>query len=175
MLGRFLEALRSVDVSWVTDETLERLPEAEQTTTASGRPVRVAGVNLNRRRTRAVLEAVVALATQPGGFQAGELADRVRQMTGQTYEPRHMAYDVRKLRAKGLVERQGRRYTVPSDGLRTMAALVVLREKVLRPLLACAGKLRTGRKPRHRHILDDHYESIQREFQQLFQRLQLAA
>jgi hypothetical protein len=54
------------------------------------------------------------------------------------YGPRRAAYDLKKLRRKGLVRKIGssRRYETQADGLRAMTALVVLREKVIKPLLA---------------------------------------
>jgi hypothetical protein len=44
--------------------------------------------------------------------------------------------------------------TVPSR-------LVLLREKVLRPILAGVGKRKTGRKPQNWSLIDEHYETIQ--------------
>ncbi|MGH8491354.1 MAG: hypothetical protein ACREXS_21470, partial [Gammaproteobacteria bacterium] len=40
------------------------------------------------------------------------------------------------------------------------AALVILREKVLRPILAGVGKPRMGRKPKTWSPIDEHYEAI---------------
>jgi len=39
-------------------------------------------------------------------------------------------------------------YQVPPDGLRTIAALVVLRDKVIKPLLAGTAQPKMGRKPK---------------------------
>lgn len=80
------------------------------------------------------------LATQPGGFTSGVLAAKVREhlpSTPETYQPRHAAYDRKKLRGKNLVEKLGksRRYQAPGDGLRTLVALGLLRNKVLKPVL----------------------------------------
>jgi hypothetical protein len=63
-----LEVLRSVDATWVTDETLEQLPEP---TVQEKR--RIAGVNLYQRRIRTVLTGVLACATTPGGFTARQI------------------------------------------------------------------------------------------------------
>jgi hypothetical protein len=41
-----------------------------------------------------------------------------------------------------------------------MAALVILREKVLKPILAGAGKPKIGRKPKNWTHIDEHYETI---------------
>ena len=55
-----------------------------------------------------------------------------------------------------------------------MAALLVLREKVLKPVLAGAGKPKRGRKPKHQSQTDIHYANIQTEMRNLFQTIGLA-
>jgi len=171
MLVRFLEVLRSVEVSWVSDETLERLPEPTQEGSR-----RTAGVNLCQRRMRAVLAGVLACATAPGGFTAGQVAEQVSKRLRRPYEVRQAAYDLRKLRAKRLVQRIDgrRRYTCPADGLRTLAAWVTIREHVLRPVLGGAAR-GPGRPPRHPHAVDGHHARLQQELEQLFETLQIAA
>jgi len=59
-------------------------------------------------------------------------------------------YDLKKLRGKDLMSRRdnSRRYSVAPQAIRIIAALVILREKVLRPILAGVGKPRMGRKPK---------------------------
>ncbi len=65
-----------------------------------------------------------------------------------TYQTRHAAYDIKKQRAKGLIGKVGssRRYQAPPDGLRTIAALVVLRDMVIKQILAGTAKPKMGRK-----------------------------
>ena len=62
--------------------------------------------------------------------------------TAPAYQARHAAYDLKKLRAKGLIGKvaSSRRYQAPPEGLRTIAALVVLRDKVIKPILAGTAK-----------------------------------
>ena len=91
----------------------------------------------------AVLQAVVALSSIPNGLCTHELAARVRELTGQSeaeYASRQASYDLKKLRGKGLVERmlKSRRYAATGTGLRTMAGVGLLREKVFKPILAKA-------------------------------------
>jgi hypothetical protein len=67
-------------------------------------------------------------------------------MSGQPesdYGVRRAAYDIKKLRGKGMVQKIGksRRYEPLPEGLRTMTALILLREKVIRPLLAVLSVL----------------------------------
>ena len=97
------------------------------------------------------------------------------QLRGE-YDRRRAAYDIKKLRGKGLVRKvpKSRRYEPTPEGLRAMAALVVLRDKVIKPLLANRGRLRAGSKPRNRGPLDDLYEGVQRKMQEVFKAMKLA-
>ena len=44
-----------------------------------------------------------------------------------------------------------------------LAALLTLREKVIKPVLAGAGKPRRGPKPKRIHPMDQHYLNLQKE------------
>jgi len=81
-----------------------------------------------------------ALSTAPKGFTASDLAAQVRTLNGPSakpYQPRQAAYDLKKLRGKKLVSKIGnsRRYEATPHGLKAMAALAVLRDKVHRRLV----------------------------------------
>ena len=54
------------------------------------------------------------------------------------YSVRQAAYDLRKLRGKGLVDKpdRARRYHVGAPAARTIAALLTLRDQVIAPILA---------------------------------------
>jgi DNA-binding transcriptional ArsR family regulator len=140
---------------------------------------RVAGIDINQRRMRAVMEGVIALSANPRGFTASELAAKVRERGNGDipYQSRQASYDLKKLRGKELVcsIQHSRRYQTTLEGLRTMAAFIVLREKVLIPLLANGGKRKTGPKPRNRSLIDIHYDNIQIEMQKIFQTMNIAA
>lgn len=135
---------------------------------------RVGGVDLNQPRLRAALAAALALAAAPGGFTATGFAAKVEAMTGQReedYTIRQAAYDLRKLlRAKDLIVKPGasRRYHVPPEAARTMAALVVLRDQVIGPILAGVRSPRQGRKPAHWTRIDRDYETLRIHMQTLF-------
>jgi hypothetical protein len=82
---------------------------------------KVGGIDLNKPRMRWVLEAVIALclSLSPHGFTASELARQVRVLSNQDqsdYGARRAAY-----------------------------ALIVLRNKAIKPLLAAAQDLRASR------------------------------
>jgi hypothetical protein len=108
------------------------------------------------------------------------LASRVRALGKQNeseYGPRRAAYDLKKLRGKKIVRRIGqtRRYESMSKGLRAMAALVVLRNKAIQPLLAAAQDLRTSRGAQNPRALDTHYDTIRMAMRGVFEELGLAA
>jgi DNA-binding transcriptional ArsR family regulator len=160
MVQRFCDALDCVDVGFIPDGLLDELPLASQIGAT-----KVGGVDLNKPRMRNVLGALLALAAAPEGFTVADLAARVRKMTGQgdgDYSIRQAAYDLRKLRGKGLVAKPGRtrRYQVPLPAVRTITALLILRDHVIAPILAGVRSPRRGRKPAHWTAVDRDYESL---------------
>jgi hypothetical protein len=173
MVIDFLNVVHAAQLGSLDASALDALPEPTQRGAQ-----RVAGVDIQKPRMRAVVEAVLSLAPQPDGFTAGELAvstgERLRQ---PTYTPRNAAYDLRKLRGKGLVERVAttRRYQPTMPAIGTLVALLILREKVIKPVLAGAGKPKPGRPPKRIQPLDQHYQNLQLEMRRTFCTLGLAA
>jgi len=174
ILTRFLNTLQAVDAAFISDDLLDHLPTSTQLGSTA-----VAGIHLDQPRMRAVLQAALALAPSPNGFAASDLAAKVRQILGDsaaTYLPRHAAYDLKKLRAKQLVHKLGnsRKYALTVTGLSAIPALAILREKVIKPVLAATVKPMPAPKPENQHPLDLLYHSIQLLFHQLFQQLGFA-
>ncbi len=174
MIVRFLSVVQAAHVSFLDAGLVESLAKPSR---RGGQ--RLAGVNLENRRMQAVTEAVLSLAAAPRGFTARELSARLRQQQGRAlpkYTPRKAAYDLRKLRGKALVERirKTRRYRVRRPGIRTLAGLYILREKVIKPVLAGAARPKRGRKPRDVAPIDLHYTNLQTEMLATFQTLHLA-
>ncbi len=129
---------------------------------------------------RLVAEAVLALSSSPTGFTASDLAEEVRGKSGQLesqYGARRAAYDIKKFRAKAMIRKIGksRRYEPIPEGLRAMTALVVLREKVIRPLLAASARPESPVKPANPTPIDHHYESLRTGMRNLFTALGVAA
>jgi hypothetical protein len=173
MVTRFLEVLRCTGSAWISDGSLEDLPKPSRVG-----QTRVGGVDINQLRIRAVMAAVLSLACAPQGFSASQLAAKVRPILGSDdYQPRQAAYDLKKLRGKDWVSKVGgsRRYQATAQGLKAMAAVVTLLDKVIKPLLAGAGRAAPARRPEHDGPVDRHYQTIQREMQGLFNVLGLAA
>jgi hypothetical protein len=164
-----------MDACFIGETMLENLPRP-----AVVGATRIGGVNYNEARIRTVIEAVVTLATSPAGFSASQVSAEVRARSGQPesdYSPRQAAYDIKKLRGKGLIQKCGnsRRYAAIPEGLRAMAALVILRDKVIRPLLAASGKLIARPKLQNQTRIDRLYESLRDTMRLLFIDLGLTA
>ena len=175
ILERFMEALSCIDQCFIADKMLDQLPVPSQV----GK-TKVGGIDLNKARMRWVIEALITLSPSPDGFRASELANQVQTLGKQSaseYDARRAAYDLKKLRGKKIVRRIGktRRYESLPKGLRAMAALVVLRNKAIKPLLAAAQQVRPSRGAQNPRALDAHYETIRSAMLGVFQELGLAA
>jgi hypothetical protein len=171
LLVRFLNQLACLQRPFVADDTLDNIGQA----TFVGK-ARVAGIDLNQIRLRTVMQAVISLAPSPHGFSVAQLAAKVRNLLGWSpdhYLSRHAAYDLKKLRGKLWVSMIGksRRYEPTSLGLKTMAALLTLRNKVIQPLLAGATLLASTHNPSQQTKLDIQYGKVQSEMLSLFQLL----
>ena len=140
----------------------------------------MAGLDLNKARNRAVVQGLVALSSAPEGFTVPELAEQVRQhlnCSAEEYSVRRAAYDLAKARGKGLSERvPGRcRYQCQPRQLRTLCAYVLLREEVLKPLLAGVQCDRLHDPPKQLAPLDQQYVLLHAQINQTFELLGLAA
>ena len=175
ILERFMEALSCIDQCFIADRMLEQLPAPSQV----GK-TKVGGIDLHKPRMRRVVEAVMALSPSPNGFTASQLASQVQALGKQSpsdYGARRAAYDLKKLRGKKIVRRIGRtrRYESLPKGLRAMAALVVLRNQAIKPLLAAAQELRPSGGAQNPTPIDTHYDTIRTAMRGVFQELGLVA
>ena len=175
MVDRFTSMLDCVDVAFLPDGILDQLPVASQIGAT-----RVGGIDLNRPRMHNTLDAVLALAVAPDGFTVADLADKVRSLTGQTsadYTVRQAAYDLRKLRGKQLVVKpdRTRRYQLPGEAARTIAALLTLRDHVIAPILAGVRRPGPGRPPKTYTRIDRDYDTLRDGMRTLFHDLAIDA
>jgi len=101
----------------------------------------------------------------------------VHAPSAKPYQPRQAAYDLKKLRGKKLVSKIGnsRRYEATPEGLKAMTALTVLRDKVLKPLLAASCHAKLSPEPDNSLPLDQHYENVRCSMRGLFGALGIAA
>jgi len=173
LLERFLNALHCIDVACIDPGLWDTWPLPSQL----GR-TRVGGLDLDKERLRHLMQAVMALAPVPGGFRLADVAQHVNQLTTDAaYTLRQAAYDLKKLRAKHLVERIGRsrRYEVPAEALKAMTAVLVIKDKVLKPVLANLGTPLPHPQPVQASPLDEHYLRLQADLRTLFAAIGIAA
>ena len=175
ILERFQQALSCIDQCFIADQTLEQLPASTQVGQS-----RVGGIDFNKPRIRWVAEAVLTLAPNPGGFSATELACQVRTLGGpaaSNYGRHQASYDLKKFRGKHMVHRLAhkQRYEPLPQGLKALTALLVLRDKVIQPLLAGALQTRPPRGAQNPTRLDHHYETLRLGMLNLFHQLGIAA
>lgn len=174
ILQRFLDVVDCADSAFIADDAFDQLTQP-----GCVGQTRVAGVNLDHPRMRAVIQAVLALAAAPKGFLVAAVVAKVREIRGlaaAAYRARHAAYDLKKLRAKHWVRIVGRsrRYEVVPAGLQAMTAILVLRDKVIKPLLAATAKPIQTDPPERLTPLDTLYRTLQGNMCQLLQLLGIA-
>lgn len=175
ILERFLESLACVEVCSVRGDTWEHLRQLSCVGTT-----RVPGVDISKPRMHLFIEAVIALAAKPKGFSIKELAAKVREIGGSThpaYSTSQAAFDLRKLRGKSFLLKvpKSHRYICSPSGLQAMAAILIINDKVIRPLLAGAGNLQQGRPCTACSPVELHYCRLQQEMRSLFNTLGIAA
>jgi hypothetical protein len=173
MLVRFLGTVQAAHVAFLDEGAFERWSKPTQ---RGGR--RLAGIDLNKARNCHVVDAVVALSTRPGGFSLAQVAEAVQQRAGRSlkaYSARNAAYDLAKLKGKRLVHRVkgSRRYKADPSGVRAMCAYLILRDKVIKPLLAGVVR-RFGRAPKVQAPVDQHYVRLREELNRTFETIGLA-
>jgi hypothetical protein len=86
-------------------------------------------------------------------------------------------YDLKKLRGKHIVCRIGhtRRYEPLDSGLRAMTALIVLRNKAIKHLLAAARPPPPDPRRHNPKRIDAHYDALQPAMQGVFHELGITA
>ena len=173
MLVRFLGTVQAAHLAFLDEGAFERWSKPTQRGTR-----RLAGIDLNKARNRHVMDAVVALSTRPSGFTLAQVAQAVQQRAApstKAYTSRNAAYDLAKLSGKKLVHRVkgSRSYKADPSGVRAMCAYLVLRDKVIKPLLA--GVVRPfARAPKVQAPIDQHYVRLREELNRTFETIGLA-
>jgi hypothetical protein len=104
---------------------------------------RMAGIRLDNDRIIRLLEVLMHGSSHLNGLTAADIHQAVlkaHHLTTRQYTRNQLAYDLRKLRAHGLIERPGNRYVyILSDyGRKAAAMMVIVRNRILRPI---AGSL----------------------------------
>jgi len=167
-LIRFLNELQAVDLAWINETELDDFAHGEKLGN-----VRVGGIDLRTARSHEVIKAFMKLALDPRGFRTGDLAvevNRQRLKGSSEYTIRQAAYDIRKFRAKGVVEKthpKSHVYRCSKQGLHQLSAFVTLEDEVIRPLVSYKGRVVSGNCRKSEPKLDLIYKQAQRGLQKL--------
>jgi hypothetical protein len=171
MVTGFLNVISAANISFLDDGILDTISEPTQRGNK-----RLAGIDLQKPRMRTVCEAALALAASPRGFSSKDLAGKAGEIMGNdTYTARQAAYDMNKLRGKSILVpiAKSRRYCLSIPGVRILAGLIILREKVIKPLLAGICKESIARPPNNERPIDSKYERIRHDMLGLLNELHL--
>jgi hypothetical protein len=147
-----LPALREVDLSanrrLLSVQRLSHNPiHAEQAFTAVHHPIitdtghRIAGLRLGDRRAHALLQALLVFRLLPHGFLHRDLRSLLADLLGtppSQISPGQVSYDLRRLRAHGLITRipGTHRYQITDTGVHHAMLLTHVHTRILHPGLA---------------------------------------
>lgn len=129
---------------------------------------RLAGIKLDDARMRAVIDALTRTSLLSDGITRAELTNEVNRRWKKC-DARQIGYDMSKLRGKGVLEKipGTRRNKMDMRKLRALATLLLMREKVLKPLHAAS----TSKPQKKKYPLspeDKQCKVIRKQFDELF-------
>jgi DNA-binding HxlR family transcriptional regulator len=123
--------LLSVHVDFPVFERLAKPVAAERTT--------IPGIKIHYTRKHRLMEDLLHGGSQLAGWRTAQMHRAVLEafrLTSDTYSLTQLRYDVRKLRAHGLLEREGRSYSyrLTEKGRKVAALFVLFQKRVCGPL-----------------------------------------
>lgn len=172
ILERFMTNLRCVDVSSINAPAFQTWHQP-----SIRGDKRIAGIDINNERLRSVMKALIALSIHPVGITTRLLAEKVREITGNTaYSIRNAGYDLKKFRAKQIITSfRPRRYTITAEGLRAMAAFLTIRDHIIIPIIAGTTKPSRSSDKLNTDPKDVHFRNIINSMELLFETMKIAA
>ncbi len=136
---RLLGVQRAARDSIAGEDAFRRIHEPITTPTG----VHVTGLRFADPRVHALMHALIVLAVLPGVFRARQLRSQLgtQPASAGKQTPGRTTYDLRRLRARGLIERipRSNAYRITELGLRTALAYVHAYDRVVAP--GCADML----------------------------------
>jgi hypothetical protein len=175
ILERFLGNLYCMDAAFVSDNTLDELSQPSQVGSTP-----VGGMDVNQPRMRAVLSAALALALFTRRIYHGRIR-RCHTINAQSSGCRLQtpASSVRPQETAGPKPREPGRKIPPlsCSAIRHShhGSMLLLREKVLRPILSAVRHQNPTAKPVNHAEIDQHYQALRQAMQTLLNDLCIAA
>jgi len=136
----------------------------------------VAGIRLDNERIMKIVALLPHLAHLPDGFRIADLRDLISNVTQNNYASSQISYDLRKLRAKNIIECiPGRkRYRLNYRGATLTAILPPLADKLCNSLIGLAlFPTKCNMPEKLRTPLDHFYYNIEKEISSLTKTLNL--
>lgn len=169
IMNSFMNNLLYAHVSVINDGSFKELVSP----TKKGKS-RLAGVDISKERNQAIMETVLALSMKPCGYSITDVATKMQEKVGskkENYTSRNAAYDIRKLRGKGLVKKQKgtRRYITTQKGAQNIVAILALVQKQLPCVLSATNKISISNNPQVISIFDNCCLNIRKEINQINQ------
>ena len=170
IMNSFMDNLCYTHVSLLKDGSFEHLTKPSKTGER-----RLAGVDINKKRTIAVMESALSLALKPNGYNANDITtlmkERLEKKQATNYTPAKAAYDIRKLRGKGLVEKIGksRKYKTTKKGMDTIIAILSLTQKTMPTIFSAINKNTMSDAPEEMQNLDKLFLNIRRDIIEIHQ------
>lgn len=169
IMNSFMNNLLYTHVSALNDGSLKELTIP----TKKGKS-RLAGVDINKERNQAIMETVLALSMKPCGYFIGDVVVKMKERFAGKYGDytiKNAAYDIRKLRGKGLVKKlkDTRKYVTTPKGIQNIVAILALVQKQLPCVLSVINKPSVGNDPQEIGIFDSCCLNISKEIKKINQ------
>jgi hypothetical protein len=176
IMNSFMDNLCYTHVSLLKDGSFKQL-----TSPSKKGEQRLAGVDINKNRTIAIMESVLALAIKPNGYTTKDITilmkERLDKKQAKDYTPAKAAYDIRKLRGKVLVVKieKSRKYKTTKKGIETIIAVLALTQITIPTILSSINKDTISDNPEEMQNIDKIYLNIRNEVKEINQQYGMKA
>ena len=141
---------------------------------------RVPGIRIHDTRRLRRMEALLQQGTQIQGWRTAEIHPRITTAFGLAqgaYWLTQLRYDIRKLKAHGLLERQGQRYCyrLTDKGVRVALMLVLFHKRVCGPLANSLFDRRPSQQQQPASQIEAAYHKADAAIQHILDQLAAAA
>ena len=172
IMNNFMDNLHYSHVSFLNDGSLEQLCSPSQ----KGKK-RLAGIDITKKRNMIAMQSVLALAIKPGGYKISDVVTEMKPRMSKSYSARNAAYDLRKLREKGLVEKihGTTKYRTTKKGMETIIAVLALTQKTIPAVLSSLNKDMLAEEPEQMSAVDRNLVNVWEGIKAINQQYGIAA
>jgi hypothetical protein len=141
--------------------------------------IKIPGIKIQDTRILRLMEVLLHAGTTISGFTTNMIHQAVLSSFGipeENYRLPQLRYDLRKLKAHGLLERDGRRYAyrLTDNGIKTATMFVLFHKRLCGPLANTLFHHRTNTKYRFNTKIENAYDKADASISQLIDLLEAA-